>query len=515
MAEMDRRTFVGALALAKAAVATAQPALKGEGQRKKVTASVMDFGAAGDGITDDTDAFNRATRATESWSQDLEYNILVPAGRYRIAGTVYVRKGQSLRGDGVGSYIDASGAKGPTFVLGRGKPGSVPADDPGGAPVEISQLRTLGGSDRHGLVYTNAAGFLVSDLFISAPGIGIQIEGADGMLSNIIIDQGLNGITFRNAQNITAMNIQLFSLNFGLTFGSECNEIMIRNMLASYTKCTAILFADGENINNIIFDSSVFVKNVQYDSFIGFVHIRASHMDAQFSNCSFRNWKDHAIRHAAGANVILRFSTCVFDGSRSNKTYWHSTTARGIETGPQGSYTFSSCEFRHLAGEIALVNSDLTSLRFENGSVTDAPGERILVRSTQKAPIQIRKMAGFPLVTVTDSHFVIALPWWGEVTAWRVTFSADVPQRGSVSREMEEGVVTVSRAARRGEAVSIDHTLLWRSAGAAAQPIATVDIGAVAGRHAADSGRSGMFRLMVPRDRVRAETLECAAETLP
>jgi hypothetical protein len=59
-----------------------------------VTANVKDFGAAGDGTTDDTAAFNAAIRATAQGA------ILVPAGRYVITDHVRIEKsGLVLRGE--------------------------------------------------------------------------------------------------------------------------------------------------------------------------------------------------------------------------------------------------------------------------------------------------------------------------------------------------------------------------------------------------------------------------------
>jgi polygalacturonase len=44
--------------------------------------SVKDFGAVGDGVTDDTDAFN------DAWAYADPQAVLVPAASYKITGTV-------------------------------------------------------------------------------------------------------------------------------------------------------------------------------------------------------------------------------------------------------------------------------------------------------------------------------------------------------------------------------------------------------------------------------------------
>lgn len=63
-----------------------------------VVTNVMDFGAVGNGIADDTAAFVAAIDAVSSGA------ILIPAGRYKITDVLYIRKSNVvLRGAGVGS----------------------------------------------------------------------------------------------------------------------------------------------------------------------------------------------------------------------------------------------------------------------------------------------------------------------------------------------------------------------------------------------------------------------------
>lgn len=57
-------------------------------------ASVLDYGARGDGVTDDSAAFQRAV--------DSGVNVYVPAGSYRLLNTVYLRKPVRLVGEGIG-----------------------------------------------------------------------------------------------------------------------------------------------------------------------------------------------------------------------------------------------------------------------------------------------------------------------------------------------------------------------------------------------------------------------------
>jgi hypothetical protein len=61
--------------------------------------SVRDFGAAGDGLADDTGAFGSALAASDA--------VFVPAGTYRITGPIVLDYGKSLWGVGDGSVITA------------------------------------------------------------------------------------------------------------------------------------------------------------------------------------------------------------------------------------------------------------------------------------------------------------------------------------------------------------------------------------------------------------------------
>ncbi len=66
----------------------------------KIAANVRDFGAKGDGESDDTEAFKKAIEATNDGA------LLLPAGRYKITDIIYVRKPNLvLRGEGEGKTI--------------------------------------------------------------------------------------------------------------------------------------------------------------------------------------------------------------------------------------------------------------------------------------------------------------------------------------------------------------------------------------------------------------------------
>ncbi|WP_298675323.1 glycosyl hydrolase family 28-related protein [uncultured Sphingomonas sp.] len=374
--------------------------------------NVRDMGAMGDGTTDDTAAFNRATDAAVSWSPALERRIIVPPGRYRIAGTVHIRKGQDFAGSGYATQIDAQRASGSTFVLGRAQ--GVNENDPGGAPVRISGFRALGSAPRAPFIAVRAEGFSIENLFLSAVGTGIHIQGADGIVRDVIIDQALNGIVFDHAQNVLVGGFYTYLANYAVTAIAACADIAIANSVFCYSRYAAILFAeDGRSLRGLTFTGCSFLQNEQFDSFSGHVQSRASDVDALFTGCQFRNWPRLAIEQGAGRNVALTFSGCVFDALATNPVYTQASTSSGLATGLEGRFRFNACEFRNLRGAVAKVGPG-ARLAIAGGLVENCQTP-LLVVDRAAGNVRVRDVAGF--AKERDGGW-LAPSWPG--AAWRV-----------------------------------------------------------------------------------------------
>jgi hypothetical protein len=411
------------------------------------TVNVVDFGAD-PSLADNTPAFNLATQATAPWSEALEYNIIVPSGKFKLLGTVYVRKGQTLCGEGHGSYIDASGfisTPEDTFVLGSGLIDGVRVSDPGGSPVKISNLRTLGGSGTHSLIYTNAMGFSIVDMFITAPGTAITIEGGDGLLSNIEIDQCLQGISMKSAHNVSLVNFNIYLPNYGIVFHGTCSDVVISNGVIEYTNYASIYFSEGSAEHRSINVSNVnFLENAQYATFTGFVYSRASGVDVNFIGCSFRNMPNWAINQDNGIGTRFYFSECTFDGNKTLVLYEQSGTAKVINTGA-GSYDFSGCKFRNLSGEIATVNDGLMSLKIYGGEVVNCPRVRVNVMASDSPKISVKGVSGFALAESDATHQFVVLPYWKSLAGWRVCVQGNTLVGGDENYlSVDEAVYTVS-----------------------------------------------------------------------
>ena len=339
---IDRRALLGTVGLGGAGAA-AIGALQQSGDKPGTTirtVSVREFGARGDGRTDDTAAFNRATQATAAWSDALCRAVHVPAGRYRLDGTVFVRKGQTLFGDGYATYVDARKARASTFVLGRRDDEGRGTPDPGGAPVRLAGLHAMGGSSRNGFVATDAQGFSIADLFLTAVGIGIEIAGSqqtiasDGIVNDVIIDQCLQGILIGRAQNITVNAVNIYRPRFAVTIGDGAHDVILSTLSIAYTE--KVGFTLSGRVANIVVANSTIVSNGQYEDFVANVLLRVPAGDVLFNGCTFRNWPGSSIVQDTPGELAADFHGCVFDGSQSSKDYDWSKTSTVLSTSSAG-----------------------------------------------------------------------------------------------------------------------------------------------------------------------------------
>ncbi len=426
--EPDDPAFVdvsrrGLVAMAGLGLAAHGSAATGQARRAPggQTRNVRDFGAKGDGVTDDTEAFNRATRADDEWSWDLLSSIIVPAGRYRIAGTVFLRKGQSLIGEGLSTYIDAAGAKRSTFIMGRRRDGQRGIEDPGGLPVRLESLMGLGGAPDQGFIFAAIPGFQISALFLTAVGLGIEIEAADGIISDIEIDQCLTAFLLRNSQNVVLSNLNLYLANYGITFADRCRDIAVVNSVFCYTKYAAILLGDGgREINSVTITGCGFTNNIAYPTFEGYIYSRASASDVLVSGCSFRNAPTYAINQGAGADLTMSVQGCVFDGGRTNAVYDQSSSPKGLHL-RHGRFLVSSCIFRRMPSEAVRITAGAGSLDLEGGRIDQLPGGAIVVSGEQAFSISVRDVQGLGTVTSSGGDHLLSLPWLGPRTRWRAT----------------------------------------------------------------------------------------------
>ncbi|QHL90229.1 hypothetical protein GVO57_04485 [Sphingomonas changnyeongensis] len=420
-AQIPRRTALAlaalpALSSARATSTSANPASR--------TFNVRDFGAKGDGVTDDTEAFNRAARADAEWSWDLLSSIIVPAGRYRITGTVFLRKGQSLIGEGLSTYIDATGAQRSTFVMGRRRDANRGTEDPGGLPVRIERLMGLGGAADQGFIFAAIPGFQISGLFLTAVGLGIEIEAADGIISDIEIDQCLTAFLIRNSQNLVLSNLNLYLANYGVRFDSRCRDVTISNSGFFYTRYAAILLNDGaREIDAVSIAGCTFANNIPYDTFAGYIYSRASASDVLVTGCTFRNAPGYAVNQGAGTDLLMSVQGCVFDGQRTNAVYDQSPSPKGLHL-RNGRFLVSNCVFRRMPEDAIRIGAGGGSLSVEGGTIEDMRGDPIIAAETANWTICIRNLSGLARISPNRDGLAVSMPWLGPQTRWQATVLA-------------------------------------------------------------------------------------------
>lgn len=315
--------------------------------------NVLDFGADPTGVADSTAAFNLATKAAQVHTGNNDLNMLlkvyVPAGIYLINGTVYVRKGQHLYGDGNGSTKittpnTTTGRN--VFVLGYGIPGGVETEDPGGLPPVVSDLYTIGGDTTGAFISAPISGYVIRDVFMTFPGVGIIASGGDGLISNIIVDQCLTGIYVRG-QNIVISDSIFYVSGNGIWIANATYDVQINNCHFEYSTISDIYFALGAtSIQNISVSDCQFVQNTQHTTMTG-VNIAGSGVTATFNNCSFRNSYNAGLQTTAGSDQHISVIGCIFDGTKTVPGYAQSTTAKGIKI-YGGNWTIKGCVFKYL-----------------------------------------------------------------------------------------------------------------------------------------------------------------------
>lgn len=150
--------------------------------------NVKDFGAIGDGTTDDTSAFQAAINSIPS----IGGSIYVPAGRYKVTSTLTIaNKTVSFYGDGSGQAVSATDG---SFIA----------------------FHSLGTSN--GFVFDNVDGAFMRDIAIVADastrptdGYLVVYQGTSGGFyhadwQNVLVAGGYNGMWLKNGFNFKAFN---------------------------------------------------------------------------------------------------------------------------------------------------------------------------------------------------------------------------------------------------------------------------------------------------------------------
>lgn len=181
---------------------------------------VSQFGARGDGSTDDTTAFEQAIAAAIQRGQRLR----IPAGRYRITRTLMITRGIWLQGDGIehSVLLGAVAGGGPVLHVHAKLTDSVMGPMVSGLRLDCGHGAGLCDGIR---VSTGGQGAalhqaVLRDLFLTNVAVGLALAGVvyRCVFDNITIagrisrfgvysDQGFEDVTYNSFSNIEVTNV--------------------------------------------------------------------------------------------------------------------------------------------------------------------------------------------------------------------------------------------------------------------------------------------------------------------
>ena len=208
--------------------------------------NVRDFGALGDGSTDDTAAINRALANTFSTNQRLlalnhHPTIYFPAGNYNCTGTINIPPYSRLVGDGktvsviqtqsaisLIQFVDSFGQSGSSFGL------------------------TTGGVTPTGLEYhLENIGFVTGSVAYTHP--VVSIDGGTGITFNNCLFAGILNETTAAYSGSQSLSLPTYNVNRGSGIASVCinnNSAHAQVKNVSFVQCDFLDNNYGIEINN-------------------------------------------------------------------------------------------------------------------------------------------------------------------------------------------------------------------------------------------------------------------------
>lgn len=321
------------------------------------------YGAVADNATDMTPAFNAATRGFEEYGNPLDpidndtlikRIIGVPASgfAFRLEGTVYVRKGQHLRGLGDGPsriFVPVVASSAPTFKLAFGKVGGVEVVDNGGLPPSISNLCTEGGHTTGAIVEsTGVAGVSMYKMFITSAPRGFKGAGGDLVLNSCTFDDNTRAVEMTGSRNILSDCHFFHPSANAILIGSDSYDWMIRDCTFAFCEQQDIMIQGTDNtVRGISIVDCNFIENGQYVTKNAHIALNMNGAEVMIDACNFSNSRSWGIAELGVRQNFVRISNCHFTGRKSNDAYIQSSTARGIRIGG-GRWLVESCDFTEM-----------------------------------------------------------------------------------------------------------------------------------------------------------------------
>jgi hypothetical protein len=217
--------------------------------------NVLDFGATGDGVTDDLAAIQDAIDSVSANNSDIFYNkggtVFLPSGKYRVTGTIYLTKGVRLLGTMAGaSFAFNTGAANVNAAS------TIYADFATANTIVIDSVGFITATGLRPSSITNVTGGQIASnavnpthspaiehLRIAAMGTtgnvitGIRMAGSPGFnINNVEVLCGKYGIVAQASWGASIRNVNIQSSDVALALTSDINEIYCE---AIYTTVSA------------------------------------------------------------------------------------------------------------------------------------------------------------------------------------------------------------------------------------------------------------------------------------
>lgn len=303
------------------------------GNKPNELVSVVDYGAVGDGVTDDTAAFQDAAALIETLGGG---RLIIPPGTYRVGR-------QNFAGvTGLGYAYQAEDA---VFIENCTKPIVVEGN---GAVIKLNDgLKfgsfnpTTGASHTPGALpftdnnYAASIGYMFG--FNNCASVEIRNLELDGNISNVTLggewgDTGYQlpayGMWFKGCDRVVASNIYTHHHALdgalvgyaGLTETSEATPATLINVVSEYNARQGLSWVGGKGLTAIGCKFNHTGKASFTSSPGAGVDIEAESSicrDGLFINCEFENNTGNGMTASAGDNADVAFNRCKFVGQTS------------------------------------------------------------------------------------------------------------------------------------------------------------------------------------------------------
>lgn len=424
--------------------------------------SVKDFGAVGDGSTDDTAAIQAAINSTGS-TADRQHTVEIPEGTYKVTSTLSVPEGVALVGAGAWkSKLEFGSYTGTEILFVNGGTYDYP-------PI-LKDFAIHG----NGVAINTAAtsGAHIENIWFSSA-TGIQIPGtADLVIRNNFFDYGSVGIDVTattEANNILISDNHFIGMAYGIQFKNVRDLRIIGNAFRGDTATLMhILSISASNTSkNVLISANTFYMATPPSTSVA-VKLLGTLTGVQFLNNlidgsqaegilsdsgtltgiviadnQFKNTTGNTISISSTADQVAIRNNLFLSGINKAALYWRST----------GAATFSGNDIWHANG-VAGVGLNGAAVDVDNASLfvarnntisTAVPTYGFLIRSS---------------VTLSDTNFnYVSGPSVGNVglfnTGW---VGADFEGKIVPLRVVLAYSATIATDARTGNAFSITAT---------------------------------------------------------